>query len=67
MKYHLCKMSRMYDGHPYSGPANDDKPAEYNTLEEAIAAKKRLTDRNPVGFDIYDAETREWIDIRRIV
>jgi hypothetical protein len=55
--YHLVKMSRMYSGFPYCGPTSDYKPAQYETLEEALAAKKAFTEINPVGWDIYDTVT----------
>lgn len=52
-EYHIFKKSRAYQGHPYSGPANDNQRAEYRTFDEAHEALKRINSRNPVGFDIY--------------
>lgn len=53
MKYHVIKRSRVYRGFPYCGPASDYEDQEFDTLEEAQAAVKRLITRNPVGWDIY--------------
>lgn len=49
----------MYTGQAYVGPTNFYKPAWADTLEEAIALKKELTEYNPVGWDIYDSHTKE--------
>jgi hypothetical protein len=59
--YHLYKQTRIYAGEPYSGPTSDEKPAEYKSLEEAIIAKKEFTERNPVGWNIYNGDTGELV------
>lgn len=59
MKFHLFKKSRQYCGRPYCGPASDNKPAEANDIYLAQRLEMELTNRNPVGFDIYDSETGE--------
>lgn len=59
--FHLFKQSRVYNGRPYCGPTSRGKPAEYATLDEAKKAKKEFTIRNPVGWDIFDAESGELI------
>jgi len=61
MKYHLFKKSRIYTGRAYSGATNDGNIAEAETLEEATVMKERMTHNNPVGWDIYDSETKELV------
>ena len=60
--FHLFKKSRVYDGTPYRGPTSNYSPAEYVTIEEALSAQKSFTERNPVGWDVYDAKTGELVD-----
>jgi hypothetical protein len=59
--FDVIKQSRLYGDYPYAGPASDGLPMRFDTLEEALAAKKQLTERNPVGWDIYNTQTREKI------
>lgn len=54
MRYHIFKASRSYYGYPYCGPTSDNKPAEADTWVEAFNMAKEMTERNPVGFQIYD-------------
>ena len=60
--YHLCKQTRIYDGHPYCGPTSNGMPAQYDTLEEAKKAQAEFNERNPVGWNIYDEDTGKLID-----
>ena len=60
--YHLCKQSRVYDGDPYRGPTSNGMLAEYETLEEAKVAQRDFTESNPVGWNIYNAETKVLVD-----
>ena len=59
MKYHLCKASRSYSGRPYAGPSSDGIACETDDMEEALAMRRDLIDRNPVGWDIYDSTTHK--------
>lgn len=59
MIYHLQKSSRLYTGRPYCGSSSDNIPAIAYTLEEAIALKAALDQRNMVGFTIYEVRTHE--------
>jgi len=59
--YHLCKGSRVYTGIPYCGPASHNVPAEVATVFQAQAMQEIMTERNPVGWRIYNAETKELI------
>jgi len=61
MKYHLFKQSRVYTGRAYSGPTSDNKPAEAETLAEAIVLQAKMTAANPVGWDIFLSETKEQV------
>ena len=60
--YHLCKQSGPYSGHPYCGPTSDGFKAEFKKLSEARTAQRMFTERNPVGWNIYDGETGELVD-----
>ena len=60
--YHLFKQTRIYEGRPYCGSTSDGFPAEWNTLSEARAAQRMFNERNPVGWNIYDADTGELVD-----
>ncbi len=62
MRYHLCKKSRSYLGHPYRGPASDNVVAESMELPKARIWRDILTKRNPVGWDIYDSKTGEVLE-----
>jgi hypothetical protein len=64
--YDLCKASRIYSGHPYKGPSSDGIPQRFDTLAEALNARQRLLDRNPVGWDIYNSESGERIRLTEI-
>lgn len=66
-KYHLCKKSRAYCGSPYNGPSSDYLPAETDSLNKAILLAKELTEKNPVGWDIYDATTKQIVNLLGIV
>jgi hypothetical protein len=54
MRYHIYKMTRLYAGAPYSGPANQGEPAQAETLHEAVALVNKLWHTNPVGWRIRD-------------
>ncbi len=61
--FHLCKQSRMYYGYPYSGPSGEaigkrNEPLEFESLDEAIEASKKLNKFNPVGWNVFDSDTR---------
>ena len=60
-RYHVIKASRIWQGHPYSGPSSRGKPAHADTLEGAFAWVSKLTKRNPVGWQIVDSESGEYI------
>ena len=62
MRYHLCKKSRLYDGHPYIGPSSDNVRAETDSVEHAREWADNMTKFNPVGFDIYDSTTGEKVE-----
>ena len=60
--FHLCKQSRIYNGSPYCGPTSGYIPAEYETKEQAIEAQIEFTNKNPVGWNIFDSVTGNLID-----
>lgn len=55
--FHLFKQTRTYVGEPYCGHTSDGKPAEYKTLREADDARKIFQEKNPVGWDIFEAKS----------
>lgn len=57
--FHLFKQTRAYNGEPYCGPTSDYTPASYKTIEAAKIAKLLFQERNPVGWNIFNAETGE--------
>lgn len=57
--FHLYKASRVYSGRPYCGPTSDNKPAEYDTFEEAQVAAATFQEYNPVGWNIFDGDSGE--------
>jgi len=58
VRYHIQKGSRMYMRRPYCGYSSDNKPAEAETMFEALEVQKTCMKNNPgVGWDIYDADT----------
>jgi hypothetical protein len=58
--YHIYKATRLYDGHPYCGPSSHGEPMEFESLEHAQNARKRLFTRNPgVDWVIIDTQTGE--------
>ena len=61
MKYHLFKKSRVYTGRPYCGPTSNGKPAETDSLGEAIVMQAKMTRDNPVGWDVFVSKTKEKI------
>lgn len=54
MRYHIYKATRVYEGTPYSGPANNGEPAQADLLCDAIALAHKLLQTNPVGWRIHD-------------
>ena len=58
MKYHLFKASRVYYGRPYCGPSSDGRPAIAFSEEEAFKLYQYMM-QNPVGWNIYNADTAE--------
>lgn len=59
--FHVVKQSRMYDGKPYCGNTSDSIPASYEKLSDAEAAVKKFTMKNPVGWNVYDADTKQLV------
>lgn len=59
MRYHIYKATRLYEGRPYSGPANLGKPAQAEQLCEAVALVHKLSLTNPVGWRIHDTMTAQ--------
>jgi len=60
--YHICKQTRIYCGQPYCGSTSNGMPAQYKTLEVAKMAQAEFTERNPVGWNIYDKKTGKLVD-----
>ena len=62
--FHLCKKSRKYQRQPYAGPTAVAAllPNVFETLEQARDAQALFTKLNPVGWDIYDAETGKKVE-----
>lgn len=61
-KFHIFKATREYAGFPYNGHTSDGMNAECDTIEEARIMRDKLQARNPIGWDIYDAETKELVE-----
>jgi hypothetical protein len=59
--FHLFKQSRVYTGQCYCGPTNGFRRAEYKTLKLAKEQRDAFQQRNPVGWDIYDAKTKKLV------
>lgn len=60
-KYHVIKKSRLYEGRGYCGASSRNIPMEFIELFMAEMAVEKLTERNPVGWDIYNANTGKLI------
>lgn len=60
--FHLCKQTRIYTGEPYCGYSSKNIPQEFISLYEAKEAQKELQKINPVGWNIYNAETGELVE-----
>ena len=60
-RYHVIKASRVWHGRAYCGPSSRHCYAHADTLEGAFAWVAKLTKRNPVGWQIIDSETGEYI------
>lgn len=61
MPFHLCKQTRQYHGYPYQGPTSDGAPAVYETVEGAIAAVELFQTKNPVGWNVFNADTKKLV------
>lgn len=55
--YHVFKQTQIYEGHAYCGPMTTGTTAEFKTLAEAKEARCAMNEANPVGWNIFDAET----------
>lgn len=55
--YHIVKASRAYEGLPYCGPSSKNIPMEFVSLEVAKKWREDLHTFNPIGWEIYCAET----------
>lgn len=60
--FHLCKQTRIYQGRPYCGYTSNNVPAEFKSLEVARKMQAMFNARNPVGWNIWDAETGKLVD-----
>lgn len=60
--YHLCKQTRVYDGEPYRGPSSNYIPMSFDLFSEALDARDKLQNRNPVGWNIFNADTGELVN-----
>lgn len=65
MRYHIYKATRVYEGRPYSGPANQGQPAQAEMLCEAVALANKLSQTNPVGWRIWDTLTGQGVDLHK--
>lgn len=62
--YLVVKASRGFDGNPYSGPTMTKAgyaSCEFNCIEDARACADAMGYFNPVGFNVYSAETGELV------
>lgn len=65
--FHVIKASRAYTGQPYKGPSlsragyvnREQLGAEFQDEQNAITCALELTNSNPVGFEVYNAVTKE--------
>jgi len=57
MRFHIYDASSRYEGWPYSGTLSEDRPAEFDTMSEAVDAKLRMTLMKPIGWAILDTKT----------
>lgn len=61
-RYHVVKSSRLYEGVPYCGVANNYESAQFDTPEQALDKASELSKKNPVGFVVYDSHTLKIVD-----
>jgi hypothetical protein len=59
--FHLFKSTRIYSGRPYCGPASGGVPAEFEDIGDALRAQSMMSERNPVGFDVFDSTTGQCV------
>jgi hypothetical protein len=67
MRFHIYKATRLYEGRPYAGPANQGAPAQADLLCEALALVHTLSQTNPVGWRIHDTLTGKDVDLHKEV
>lgn len=67
MRYHLCKVTRVYDGEPYCGPTSKGQPAGSDSLEEAVQMAKFFDRVNPVGWNVWDSETGQVVHGKNLI
>lgn len=60
--FHVFKQHRLYTGFPYCGPTSNFEVAEYDTLEKAKEARDKFQKENPIGWNIFNAETGELVE-----
>ena len=61
-RYHVFKSSRLYEGVPYCGVASDYESCQFDTQEQALSKANELSQKNAVGFVVYDSHTLNKVD-----
>lgn len=65
MPYHIVKASRAYEGRGYNGitcqQAGVEPGKTYDSEGDALGDAIKMQAVNPVGWDIYDCETKKAI------
>jgi hypothetical protein len=59
--FHIEKQTRIYDGEPYCGPSSNYIPLAFASIEEAKRKISLLNEINPVGWNIWNSNTRELV------
>ena len=67
MPYHIIKASRTYEGKGYEGISCQQAGVEpgktYDHMSDAVADMAKLSVVNPVGWTVYDCETKNAVRV----
>ena len=67
MPYHIIKASRIYEDKGYSGISCQQAGVEpgktYDHMSDAVSDMVKLNAVNPVGWTIYDIETKKAVRV----
>lgn len=67
MPYHIIKASRTYEGGGYEGISCQQAGVEpgktYDYMSDAVSDMVKLTAVNPVGWTVYDIDTKKAVRV----